>query len=408
MAPRSPVVLFLCAIFVGGCGADEKGSDTCGPCRDGEACNEAGICALLCLDTSDCGPCELCSKGFCEAGGQGVCGSCVKASDCRGGLCINRLCTRCAPGVDDAQCASAYDDGLQICTSDLLCGFPFCVSSADCEPWGGVCDDGGRCKKPEDPITPDTPSYHCAYRDERTVAAYAMEGGLADDMAAFHGEVISPVGALPAYDDAGPTSCGMALLTSDQYYVVVDDAAAFHLTTGAIEFWMRSSGAPAEGTRHGVVSRDAKGKAAAGHISAYLYETEIDDTQRLDHAGRLIIRAQEQDGGDEYYLCSMSLLPAGAWIHVGVNLGDPFELYIDGVRQQPTAAKIASTTIVNCNGDDVFGIDGNSNPWVLGVASDKSDEGDYNLPYDPFVGGAIDEFGISSVRRDFASSFETP
>jgi len=60
-----------------------------------------------------------------------------------------------------------------------------------------------------------------------------------------------------------------------------------------------------------------------------------------------------------------------------------------------------------CSQELSGGIDGNDNPWTVGIGSWSSMEGGLDSLNAPLVGGAVDELRISAVRRDF-STLATP
>ena len=150
---------------------------------------------------------------------------------------------------------------------------------------------------------------------------------------------------------------------------------------------MRSAGT----TDVGILSRDAGGTTAGGHIGLL-----------MDEAGRLAVRLQGLGGLDDPDAgqCTIAPLAVGRWVHVLVNFGPPgLELFVDGeraTRQQPT--RFVGFDIP-CGTDSPRGISGNQNPWLLGADSSQSSEGSAEFVRGFLLGGAVDHLVIRSARR---------
>ncbi len=129
---------FLTFIMIAACsGSDPTGH--CDECPEGQACNPAGVCAVICDGHVDCDPCQDCVDGFC-APGEYLCAECSLDDRCDGGLlCVDGQCVRCEPGVDDEPCAEAHGGDIYRCNPDGTCGLPPCDEHSDCHEWGRVC-----------------------------------------------------------------------------------------------------------------------------------------------------------------------------------------------------------------------------------------------------------------------------
>jgi hypothetical protein len=110
-------------------------------------------------------------------------------------------------------------------------------------------------------------------------------------------------------------------------------------------------------------------------------------------------------------VCSEEPLPPQTWVHVGYNFGLPsMELFIDGVLQETVGQPIVpGAGIPTCDGMSNNGDDGpfaggleTPLPWYIGAAALNSNKMN-QTPTSYMSGGALDEFRISSVRRDFSA-----
>ena len=91
----------------------------------------------------------------------------------------------------------------------------------------------------------------------------------------------------------------------------------------------------------------------------------------------------------------------GQWYHVGLNLGAPVELYVDGVLATYSAQLNCDNNIIKCNSTGTADIQGNNNYWVVGASNGKATEGTLDQVIQQ-LHGAVDSVQLSSVRRNFA------
>jgi hypothetical protein len=198
---------------------------------------------------------------------------------------------------------------------------------------------------------------------------------------------------------AAPTGCGNALhipggLVAATYVLVPHDPA-WDLKEGSLDFWVRFDAASSKQTT-GIVGRDAMGTAFEGHITVL---------KACDDA--IVVRLQR--GGSDKYVCS-DPIPSEAWTHVGLNFGPKtgLQLYVDGKLSQRTGtlqytlgAQDPCGQTANCDWNTTGGIDGNTNPWVIGGYVGRSSEGGYNNT-EFGLAGAIDHFRLSKTTRSFS------
>ncbi len=234
-------------------------------------------------------------------------------------------------------------------------------------------------------------------RDEDTLALYTFDQlqgqGLGNDLFGDNHGVVTG-GSLATID--GPLGCGSALETVEDAppFVEIADSPDWHLTSGSLDFWVyyRQDLPPSTPSR-GFVSRDAQASLEAGHLTLY----------RMcgNYFG---VRLQGQQGsGQNGSRCTETAIPGDTWVHVGINFGDGqlMELYIDG--QPHNGPDVVGCPMPNglvCEVDSMIGIDGNSNPLLLGAQCTGCTDG---LADNVGGGldGAIDHLRISSKRRNF-------
>ena len=209
-----------------------------------------------------------------------------------------------------------------------------------------------------------------------TVAVWDFEelgAGVRDSTGAHPGQIVDG----PVTSVAGPPGCGRAIGFAGTAYVLVPDAPAWQLPVGSVDFWFRAT-ACAE-SEAGVLTRDAEFTMRPGHFRVFWR----DDC-------RLAVRAQnmsDETGGVE--LATLAPLPLGAWHHVGVNFGAPgLELVLGGASQG--FAPLG------------WGIDGNENPWTMGISNDKSAEGSHLPVWKPLRDAGLDRVRITNRRQSFA------
>lgn len=239
----------------------------------------------------------------------------------------------------------------------------------------------------------DAPSRTCVETpDAHTVALYTFPGSgtTVDDATGQHPGAIVGTGVSRV---PGRSGCGQAIaFAGADGYVEIPDSPAWDLATGSIDFWLRIDAMPGVDSKGGVISRDANLQAFSGHFSLYLACN-----------GALGARLQTTVG--DAFTCS-STLQAGVWYHVGVNFGSgPMEIYVDGAPATQTASFTCGKLTFFCGTGTTTGIDGNNNPWTVGVASATSVEGLARPTNNPLT-GAIDSLRISSVRRAFGAGDE--
>lgn len=195
---------------------------------------------------------------------------------------------------------------------------------------------------------------------------------------------------------AGAPGCGKGLSIpaglEGQPYVVVPYAPAWQLAQGSVDFWVRFDTLD---KTQGIIGRDAFGELAAGHLSIF---------RACD--GALVVRLQR--GASEGIRCSQPV-PDGVWLHVGVNFGAAgLQLFVDGTLAIRTGTVVYSKHGVStcahemtCGTNVSGGIDGNSNPWVIGAISFASTEGTTDQ-ISHHLGGTIDALRVSAAPRSFA------
>jgi hypothetical protein len=238
-------------------------------------------------------------------------------------------------------------------------------------------------------LTPDASAPCVSQADPSTVALYTFEGSGAavSDLTGQHPGTL--VGSAWSRGP-GPAGCGEALVFPSSSvaadYVSIPDASAWDLTLGSVDFWVRIDSAAS--SVRGIVSRDANGHVKPGHLS-FLQLCDGGIAVRLQHTAN-----------DRDVQCSAPL-SLGVWHHVGANFGaGGLTLQVDGVLATRTDTINSCGLKLQCGTSTSLGIDGNDNPWVLGVSSQKSAEGSATPTTNPFH-GAIDSFRISSKRRSF-------
>lgn len=158
---------------------------------------------------------------------------------------------------------------------------------------------------------------------------------------------------------------GSALGFDGSSYAVVDDAPALQLSSGTISLHVR----PSSTDDQGFVSKDATGRDEPGHLTMGV------------RGGDLWTRLQST--GDNYVLRGPA--PAtGEWHHVVLTFGDGATLYLDGDE-------------VDSLGTDQ-GLEGNSNPLVVGASAwGSSNGGAADLTW--YLDGAIDDLRLYGDQR---------
>ncbi len=189
-----------------------------------------------------------------------------------------------------------------------------------------------------------------------------------------------------------PGVCGSALGFSTGERLVIPDAVEWDLESGSFDLWVSPSGsAPAR--LQGIVSRDANGREFPGHIALIRASS-----------GHIGVRIQGESS--VAVVCSNDVVVADRWTHLGVNWGPPtVELFADGVAQDGTGIlEVSELAQQTCGNNSTASIAGNDNPWILGVNGTATVPGSADPTDFPFH-GHLDEFRISSERRDFSAGF---
>jgi hypothetical protein len=192
------------------------------------------------------------------------------------------------------------------------------------------------------------------------------------------------------YVDGPVSACGRAIQfsASTQGYGLIADSPAWQLADGSVDFWFRASSYPPD--LAGMLSRDAGGTSTPGHLGIF-----------LDSTGRVGFRLQEQDAVQTFGggVCSEAgAVVLGEWNHLGINFGsDGTELWLNGsVVDEP-----GNLDTVLCQTGNAIGINGNANPWTIGINSGTSEDGMALPVIQPFE-GAMDHLRISSSPRKFS------
>ncbi len=202
----------------------------------------------------------------------------------------------------------------------------------------------------------------------------------------------------------------------------------------AVDFLVKLPDYTPETVDLGVLSRDAKGRDCAGHLSILLETSVAESGEETLH---LVVRLQEKyssasgggwgescaegsnDADNEagvYHLCSEDLTPrAGEWVHVGINLGDGdigSGMFIDGAHAGTLSLRPANDIFqggeIYCNLEHSrLSLAGNMNSWLIGGSSHSYDGGP-RVPELPFVGGAIDELRFHSACQDYEDQCNGP
>jgi len=263
----------------------------------------------------------------------------------------------------------------------------------DARPDDGGEDASGADSGPPMPCDPRTTA--------DTVALYTFDAdegtGTVADVTGTHDGVL--IGGSPGWVD-GPPGCGPAIAflegVEPKTYVEIPDSPDWDLAEGSISLWVRYDDtlpSPEMDRSPAILSRDASHSDLSGHLSLLL---------ALD--GRLAMRLQSISGTGAIR-CTEDPMPTNRWVHIGINLGPPrVELWMDGEpadRTDPVSVDMTGVLDLPCGDDEVLGIDGNDNPWVLGTGQYGSMEGVANNTWETLAPGAMDHLRIESVRRDF-------
>jgi hypothetical protein len=239
-------------------------------------------------------------------------------------------------------------------------------------------------------LAADAPSRPCVEQtDASTVALYTFSGSgktVTDATGKHHGTIVGTAVSRVS----SRAGCGQAIAFSGATgYVEIPDASAWDLATGSIDFWLRIDAMPTGGDKAGIISRDALNKALSGHFTLY-----------VTCNGALGARLQTTVASG--FACT-PVLKTKVWHHVGVNFGGgPLEIYVDGYMPPSTATISCNKLDFECGTGTTAGIDGNNNPWTVGVASAASKEDQATPTNDPLT-GTIDSLRISSARRAFGA-----
>jgi hypothetical protein len=212
------------------------------------------------------------------------------------------------------------------------------------------------------------------------------------DVAGTHDGVVSTKPSLVP----GPPGCGKALVipAAGGTQVKVPDHAAFKLLEGSVDFWVRFDAAASKTGFNGIISRDASGEANPGHLTIF-----------RSCEGTIVARIQNTQ---DYVQCSAVVVPVGVWFHVGVNFGATtgLQLFVNGKQVNATKTITYGTPgyvcslAASCNSTTKVGINGNSNPWVIGASAMSSAEGSGSPTSNPLA-GVIDEVRVSKIPRTF-------
>lgn len=249
-----------------------------------------------------------------------------------------------------------------------------------------------------DAVTPDAASADAASPDANvdpcdpspgpdTVALYTFDAAdLGADATGRHpGASRGGVTAV-----AGGAACGTgALAGMDNAWVVVAPSPDFELAVGSLELYVRTP-TPALGVEQGILSRDAGGRDADGHVYVGLADN-----------GQLFVRLQTRDG--EAHRCTEPL-PADRWVHVGVNFGGTFALWVDHVlATAPTV--MLNGSLHDCMVPHASGTVGNANALVLGAGAifSGNDDPDPTPTGRYFPGGLLDQVHLRSAPHDFGT-----
>lgn len=243
---------------------------------------------------------------------------------------------------------------------------------------------------PPDMVSVDAPPACALVPDPATLLLYTFEGSgstVIDVTGKHNGTIVgSSVTRSP-----GPPGCGNAVAFPNAVtdYVLIPDAPDWDLSEGSVDFWVRIDTA-SPSTVRGIVSRDADAHVQPGHLTVY---------QLCD--GGLAVRLQHQSDTREVR-CSPPV-KLGVWHHVGVNFGQGgLALYVNGVAATRTDTISNCFLTLECGTSSEQGMEGNDNPWALGVSTHNSAEGQVTPTKFPFD-GAIDSFRVSSARRPFGA-----
>ena len=235
------------------------------------------------------------------------------------------------------------------------------------------------------------PLLPCATQpDQDTLLLYTFEGSSADQVIDATGSHPGSISGAGVTRTAGQQGCGKAIAfkeSSPISYIAVPAAAVWDLPMGSVDFWIRL--APTTNVFEGIVARDAAGEGA-GHLIFFRFED------------RVVVRLQWI--GDSAVRCS-GPVTLDSWHHVGLNFGaGGLALDVDGAPADATGTiQLGTSVTLTCGSSTDRGIQGNNEPWVIGVAGWSSDPGSVT-PVDCPLNGMIDSLRISKVRRSFSAS----
>lgn len=335
--------------------------------------------AGTCFNETDCSPPHLCAVASC------VTGACLFDTD-------DSLCDdgeRC--DIELACVAADFDAGTPD-TGTPDAGFPdasFPDVTLDTTPDAGPMTDAGPDIRdvPVIDVFDAGPPPGCPGVDADTLFLYNFQ---------TNNDVVSGIVGAVAEDAeriAGTSPCGGRMLSVNgptPGRFVVPDRAAFHLTEGSIDFWVRR---PSDtGLLTGIVSRDAIDIDEPGHLTMFYSQD-----------GRLALRGQISNSSS-VILCS-GAVPEGEWIRIGINFGSAgLEFYVNGVRQNAGGTATIFTSPSTCNTTTIpFSIAGTTNPFVLGASAHRSMNGSDEPASEVGPGWRYDHFRVSRVRRDYTT-----
>jgi hypothetical protein len=298
-----------------------------------------------------------------------------------------RLDARADAPADQASLDLPLVDGVTVGDEGAEAAIDSCVPSCAGKPCGTTDGCGGICKVGSGCNCAGAGCNCAGAGDANTVALYTFEGSgstVTDVAGGHHGKTVGS--GLSRVTGMG--GCGDAMRfssTNPISYVEIPNAAAWNLSSGSVDLWVRFDGT---GAVEDILAREANSQANAGHITL----------SRLCN-GSVWVRLQ--DTSSSWTQCS-DPVSAQTWHHVGVNFGGSggLRLYVGGKQAQRSKSIACPGRTFACDSSSSKGIAGNSNPWVLGTGCGKSNEGSA-LPVSNPLSGRIDSVRISSVRRTF-------
>lgn len=172
-------------------------------------------------------------------------------------------------------------------------------------------------------------------------------------------------------------------------YGEIPDHADWQIAEGSLDLWLRLE-SPGANEEADILSRDANNQALPGHLT-------------LIRAGEYLVARLQDDAKGQFHRCHKLALDE-AWHHVGINLGPPdLQMFVDGEEVAKIGGLIDIPQYdadVDCGASTTLGIQGNSNPWVVGAGARSSTEGKAT-PVGLPSRVAVDNLRVSKRRRDF-------